>query len=276
MACADCTASVPPVCESDITGTISRTCGGDGHYLIQTCQNTCTNGTCDDTKLGVACNATEFSEKCHGELPVYCDEDEGVTSIYGESCHEGSDYICGIDADGYSDCFVPCSMLGEVKIYCSDNGQYNGTVVTDTCTDIGYHRLGYISSYQKCHGPCIDGKCMDYSHIPQLGDYCDPSTYHEICVSNVALYCSNNKITIYEDCSLSKNARNLCGLTYDQDLNQAACHEPCSKVDTAISQCNDENTVRYGFVCRDIGYDLLGYVLESFDICTCQDGVCMQ
>lgn len=226
-----------------------------------------------ETAIGAVCEESSFGEQCHGELPVYCDEEEGVTSIYESGCDvEG--YICGLTEDGYSECFEPCTKEGDTRVYCAEDNLYNGTVVMDECVSIGYGRLGYISSYKKCNGACVDGACAyDYSHIEELGTVCDNDNYKRHCTSNVALYCSNSKVMIYQDCSLEEQYTK-CGETMESSGVTAACHEPCTEVGTKVTRCSSSGSVRYDFECGEIGSGGLGYIVKDWEICSCIHDVC--
>lgn len=226
-----------------------------------------------ETAIGAVCEESSFAEQCHGELPVYCDEDDGVTSIYGSGC-DAEGYVCGLTKEGYSECFEPCMKEGDTRVYCAEDNLYNGTVVTDECVSIGYGRLGYISTHKKCNGACVDGACAyDYSHIEELGMACNGDNFRRHCTSNVALHCLNSKVMIYQDCSLEERYTK-CGEATDGAGVTAACYEPCTEAGAKASRCSSSGSIRYEFECGEIGNGELGYIVKDWEICSCSHDVC--
>ena len=272
--CAECLSTTQPSCRVEGGKPVSVSCGSDGRFLFQPCATSCRDGRCDETRLSLPCDENTFQDQCHLEIPVYCDADDGITTILSElGCNDGEGYICGISSRGYSECFVPCYEEGRVTTRC-DATNYMGKYLTDTCMPIGYNRFGLDTKVTQCPGPCEGEVCADYSHIPDLLTPCQSSLYVANCQSNVALYCSSGRVSMYQDCN-REDIYSRCGVTMMDGKPHAACHEPCPVLGASLKRCAAEGRILFEFTCQNIGYGALGYVVESFAICQCEDGACV-
>jgi hypothetical protein len=97
--------------------------------------------------------------------------------------------------------------------------------------------------------------------------------YERKCTANVALYCSEYKVKMFQDCNLDP-IKTQCGITTWGGERQSACHEPCTTLGQTRNRCNSDGTMLFKFICTDIGYGNLGYDLNDYAYCTCVNDVC--
>lgn len=158
---------------------------------------------CADSDYGDDCTQATFTERCDGNVAVYCSS-RGVTPLYCDNIWGEGVSKCSDVEDWGVDCVIPCDEedSGEKITKCTVMGDDVGAMVTVKCAPLVAG--GFGAYLDEDPAACSSGACADDGLTcqklhPDEGNTCVAADYPDRCAGNVVAWCQDGKV-LASDC----------------------------------------------------------------------------